>query len=185
MHFDRPRFSSRWWKLILWLGSILVICGFFLLILAFILPRKNTNVNASNTSNPSSVIFMDPQALAYNDHLETSRSIGLFLVVFGGILFTLSLLIPTFCHTWCATGDTNDETDPLKVTQSRFSRLSKRALFFLVPNGGVSERTSSPCRKPDQNDSAQLSSESIENDHGWNCSSTDTLILSCSSHSVN
>jgi hypothetical protein len=60
-------------------------------------------------------MIIDRQALAYNANLDTSHLIGICLVVAGGILFTLSLLMPTFCHMWCATGESNDETDPLKV----------------------------------------------------------------------
>ena len=107
---NRPRFSSRWWKICLWLGILLVTFGFFLLLIGFILPRKKIDVDSTNSQ-----IIVDRQAIAYNDHLDTSRLIGICLVVTGGILFTLSLLMPTFCYMWCATGDSNDETDPLKV----------------------------------------------------------------------
>lgn len=86
----------------------------FLLLIGFLLPRKKINVGNSSSVN-SEVIIVDRQALAYNANLDTSRLIGICFVVVGGILFTLSLLMPTFCFMWCATGDSNDETDPLKV----------------------------------------------------------------------
>jgi hypothetical protein len=112
---NRPRFSSRWWKVLLWFGTFLVLSGFFLLLIGFILPRKKIDVDSSSSSN-SQVIIVDRQAQAYNTNLDSSRLIGTCLIVAGGILFTLSLLMPTFCHMWCATGDSNDETDPLKLT---------------------------------------------------------------------
>ncbi|CAF3511297.1 unnamed protein product [Rotaria sp. Silwood1] len=111
---NHPRFSSRWWKILLWFGTSLVICGFFLLIIGFVLPRKRINADESLSQN-SQIMIVDRQALAYNANLETCRLIGICCVVGGGILFTLSLLMPTFCHMWCATGDSNDETDPLKL----------------------------------------------------------------------
>ena len=115
-----------------------MICGFFLILIGLILPHKKVDVDDASP-NPSRVILVDQQAVDYNTHLKTSHLIGISLVVFGGILFTLSLLIPTFCHMWCEGDDANDEADPLKVTQSRFSRLSECALLFLAPNGSVSE----------------------------------------------
>ncbi|CAF3430870.1 unnamed protein product [Rotaria socialis] len=111
---NRPRFSSRWWKIILWFGMLLVISGIFLLLIGFILPRKKINVDDLSSAN-SRVIIVDRQALAYNANLDTSRLLGVCFVVVGGILFTLSLVMPTFCYMWCATGDSNDETDPLKL----------------------------------------------------------------------
>jgi hypothetical protein len=95
------------------LGTLLVLSGFFLLLIGFILPRKKIDSSSSN----SQIIIVDRQAMAYNANLDNSHLIGICFVVSGGILFTLSLLMPTFCHMWCATGDTNDETDPLKVFQ--------------------------------------------------------------------
>jgi hypothetical protein len=115
---NRPRFSSRWWKITVWLGILLVIFGFFLLLIGFILPRKKIDVNDSSSTD-SQIIIVDRQALKYNEHLDASRLIGICLVVTGGILFTLSLLMPTFCYMWCATGDSNDETDPLKVGKKK------------------------------------------------------------------
>lgn len=111
---NRPRFSSRWWKILLWIGTLLVISGIFLLLISFILPRKKINVDDISSSN-SQIMIIDRQALAYNANLDTTRLIGICFVIVGGILFTLSLLMPTFCHMWCANGDSNDETDPLKV----------------------------------------------------------------------
>lgn len=116
MKFDRPRFSSRWWKITLWFGSILVILGFFLLLIGLFLPRKQVNVE--NSSVKSDLIIVDRQALAYNAKLDTSHLLGVCLVVVGGILFTFSLLLPTFCHMWCASGETNDESDPLRVRET-------------------------------------------------------------------
>lgn len=110
----RPKFSSRWWKVLLWIGSLLVLAGFFLLLIGFILPRKKINVDSASPSD-AQVMIIDRKALDYNTNLDTSHLIGICLVVAGGILFTFSLLMPTFCHMWCATGDSNDETDPLKV----------------------------------------------------------------------
>jgi uncharacterized membrane protein len=121
---NRPRFSSRWWKLMLWFGSFLVFSGFFLLLIGFILPHKKIDVD----SNQSQVMIVDRQALNYNEHLDTSHLIGICLVVIGGILFTFSLLMPTFCHMWCATGDSNDETDPLKV----YFQLKFNLFYFLI-----------------------------------------------------
>ena len=109
------RFSSRWWKYLLWLGSSLVLLGFCLLVVAFALPRKAIDVNADSPSSPSSVIIIDRQALNYNAHLDASRLLGIAFVVGGGIFFAFALLLPTFCHVWCASGDATDETDPLKV----------------------------------------------------------------------
>lgn len=125
-----PRFSSRWWKVMLWLGSLFVLSGFFLLLIGFLLPRKKINVDDASSSNPP-VMIVDRQALDYNAKLDQSHLVGISLVVAGGILFTLSLLLPTFCHMWCASGETNDETDPLKV------RLRLHAEQSHV-NGGVS-----------------------------------------------
>jgi hypothetical protein len=113
---NRPKFSSRWWKIILWFGTLLVLSGLFLLLIGFILPQKKINVGSSSSSQ-SEVMIIDRQALAYNANLDISHLIGICFVVAGGILFTLSLLMPTFCHMWCATGDSNDETDPLKVAK--------------------------------------------------------------------
>ena len=113
---NRPKFSSRWWKFLLWIGSVLVLAGFFLLLIGFILPRKKINVD-SGSSTDTQVMIIDRKALDYNTNLDTSHLIGICLVVIGGILFTFSLLMPTFCHMWCATGDSNDETDPLKVRE--------------------------------------------------------------------
>jgi hypothetical protein len=98
----------------LWCGSLLVLSGFFLLLIGFILQRKKIDVELSTPSNPQ-VMIVDREALIYNKHLDTSHLLGICLVVAGGILFTFSLLMPTFCHMWCAAGDANDETDPLKV----------------------------------------------------------------------
>lgn len=140
----RPRFSSRWWKILLWLGSILVLAGLFLLLIGLILPRKKINVDLSSSSSASSdsqVIIVDRQALAYNTNLDTSHLIGVCLVVVGGILFTLSLLMPTFCHMWCANGDGNEETDPLRVRQARRSSFfaTTPSFFSSVPvaNGSL------------------------------------------------
>jgi drug/metabolite transporter (DMT)-like permease len=119
---QRPRFSSRWWKIILWFGSLLVISGFVLLLIGFILPQKQVNVDDSSSRN-SQVIIVDRQALAFNANLDATHLIGICLVIAGGILFTLSLLMPTFCHMWCATGDSNDETDPFKVFFSKLFLL--------------------------------------------------------------
>ena len=109
-----PRFSSRWWKILLWIGSIFVLFGFFLLLIGFILPRKKINVEDTSSTN-SPVMIVDRQALEYNAKLDKSHLIGICLVVAGGIVFTFSLLMPTFCYMWCASGEANDETDPLKV----------------------------------------------------------------------
>lgn len=111
---NRPRFSSRWWKVLLWFGTILVIIGFFLLLIGFMLPRKKIDVDTPLTKD-SETMIIDRQALNYNTHLDTSHFIGICLVIAGGILFTASLLMPTFCSMWCAVGDSNDETDPLKI----------------------------------------------------------------------
>jgi hypothetical protein len=67
----------------------------------------------------SDVLIIDRKALDFNTHLDTSHFFGISLVVVGGVLFTLSLLLPTFCHMWCANNDSNDETDPLKVKNRR------------------------------------------------------------------
>ena len=63
------------------------------------------------------MIIIDRHALAYNAHLDASRLLGIALVIIGGIGFTLSLLIPTFCHMWCASEDFTDQTDLLKVDE--------------------------------------------------------------------
>jgi len=111
----RPKFSSRWWKLLLWFGSFLVLFGFFLLLIGFFLPRKKINVDSDVSKVNSQILIIDRKALSYNTNLDASHLFGICLVVTGGVLFTLSLLIPTFCHMWCANGDLNDEIDPLKV----------------------------------------------------------------------
>lgn len=111
---SRPRFSSRWWKILLWIGSIVVIAGLSLLLIGFLLPRKREQLEDSSSNDPE-VIIVDRQALAYNAHLDTSHLVGVCLVLFGGVLFAASLLMPTFCHMWCANSDTHDETDPLRV----------------------------------------------------------------------
>ncbi|CAF0889615.1 unnamed protein product [Rotaria sordida] len=129
---SRPRFSSRWWKITLWFGTFLVICGFFLLLIGFILPRKKINVDESLSSN-SQIMIVDRQALAYNANLETCRLAGICFVVVGGILFTLSLLMPTFCYMWCATGDSNDETDPLKLKMEASSGEQVTPVISSVP----------------------------------------------------
>jgi len=115
---NRPKFSSRWWKVLLWLGSFFVGFGILLLMIGFILPRKKIEIdnNGSLTkSETSHIITIDRQALAYNSQLDTSRLAGICFVVLGGFLFVLSLLLPTFCHMWCASSDTNDEVDPFKM----------------------------------------------------------------------
>jgi hypothetical protein len=111
----RPKFSSRWWKFLLCFGSILVLSGLFLLVIGFFLPRKKINVDSDISTVNSQILIIDRKALSYNTNLDTSHLLGICFVVIGGVLFTLSLLIPTFCHMWCASGDLNDETDPLKV----------------------------------------------------------------------
>lgn len=111
---NRSKFSSRWWKVLLWLGTILVLIGFFLLLIGFMLPRKKIDVETP-LAEDSETMIVDRQALNYNANLDLSHFIGICLVVMGGILFTSSLLMPTFCYMWCAAGDSNDETDPLKV----------------------------------------------------------------------
>lgn len=111
---NRPKFSSRWWKVLLWLGTILVLIGFFLLLIGFMLPRKKIDVETP-LAEDSETMIVDRQALNYNANLDLSHFIGICLVVMGGILFTSSLLMPTFCYMWCAAGDSNDETDPLKI----------------------------------------------------------------------
>ncbi|CAF2598619.1 unnamed protein product [Rotaria sp. Silwood2] len=112
----RPKFSSHWWKLLLWFGSFLVLFGFSLLLIGFFLPRKKINVDTQLSSSDSQVIIIDRQAIAYNTNLDRSHLFGICLVVTGGALFTSSLIMPTFCHMWCAaSGDSNDETDPLKL----------------------------------------------------------------------
>ena len=123
---SRPRFSSRWWKILLWIGSIVVIAGLTLLLIGFLLPRKREQLEDSSSSDPE-VIIVDRQALAYNAHLDTSHLVGVCLVLFGGVLFAASLLMPTFCHMWCANSDTHDETDPLRVRID----LKKSDLFGL------------------------------------------------------
>jgi len=135
----RPRFSSRWWKLILWLSILLVLSGFFLLLIGFILPQKKINIDDSASSNPQ-IMIVDRQALAYNANLNKSHLIGICLVVAGGILFTLSLLMPTFCHMWCASGEVNDETDPLKVMKTKNRKnifILKFNFLYLVKNGSI------------------------------------------------
>ncbi|CAF1406180.1 unnamed protein product [Adineta ricciae] len=73
-------------------------------------------INVEDTSSTNSpIMIVDRQALEYNAKLDKSHLIGICLVVAGGILFTFSLLMPTFCHMWCASGEANDETDPLKL----------------------------------------------------------------------
>jgi len=111
----RRKFSSRWWKLLLWFGSFLVFFGLFLLVIGFILPRKKINVDSDVSTINSQILIIDRKALSYNTNLDSSHLFGICLVVTGGVLFTLSLLIPTFCHMWCANEDLNDETDSLKV----------------------------------------------------------------------
>lgn len=125
----RPKFSSRWWKIVLWIGSLFVLAGFFLLLIGFILPRKKISVDSSLTTD-SQVMIIDRQALDYNAKLDTSHLIGICLVVAGGILFTFSLLMPTFCHMWCATGESNDETDPLKVIERFEIQLNYLREYF-------------------------------------------------------
>jgi hypothetical protein len=114
------KFSSRWWKLILWSGSFLVLLGFFLLLIGFFLPRKQINVEPDASLANSQVIIVDRQALAYNSNLDTSHLFGVCFIVAGGVLFALSLLMPTFCHMWCASEESNEETDPLKVDRKNF-----------------------------------------------------------------
>ncbi|CAF0930348.1 unnamed protein product [Adineta steineri] len=130
--YNRPRFSSRWWKIILWIGTLLVLSGLFLLLIGFMLPRKNTNVDEPSSSNPE-FITVDRDAIAYNSKLDRSHSIGICLVVAGGILFTLSLLLPTFCHMWCASGDATDETDPLKFRMETSSGSEQTIPVRSVP----------------------------------------------------
>ncbi len=132
----RPRFSSRWWKLILWLSILLVLSGFFLVLIGFILPQKKINIDDSSSSDPE-IMIVDRQALAYNANLNKSHLIGICLVVAGGILFTLSLLMPTFCHMWCASGEVNDETDPLKVMKTKNIFSLKFKFLYLVKNGSI------------------------------------------------
>jgi hypothetical protein len=114
------------------LGILLVLSGFFLLLIGFILARKKINVDdSSSSSSDSQVIIVDRQALAYNANLDKSHLIGICLVVAGGILFTFSLLMPTFCHMWCASGESTDETDPLKVLEKELFRFLNEFLFSI------------------------------------------------------
>ncbi|UJR38402.1 hypothetical protein I4U23_031071 [Adineta vaga] len=136
----RPRFSSRWWKIILWIGTLLVLLGFFLLLISFILPRKKINVDETSSSD-SPVMIVDRQALDYNAKLDKSHLIGISLVVAGGILFTFSLLMPTFCHMWFASADTNDETDPLKL------RMEVSNSEQSIPVRSVPKSVQPSCRK--------------------------------------
>jgi hypothetical protein len=53
---------------------------------------------------------------------------GICLIVAGGILFALSLLIPTFCYMWCDNEDLNDETESLKVKRKLFVGKNKFVL---------------------------------------------------------
>jgi hypothetical protein len=110
------------------LGSFLVIFGFFLLLIGFFFPRKKINVESNLSQIDSEVLIIDRKALDYNTHLDTSEFFGISFVVAGGILFTFSLLIPTFCHMWCTNNDSNDETDPLKVELKKNFMLNK--FFF-------------------------------------------------------
>ncbi len=87
-------------------------------------------------------MIVDRQALAYNANLNKSHLIGICLVVAGGILFTLSLLMPTFCHMWCASGEVNDETDPLKVMKTKTRKnifILKFKFVYLVKNGSIKQ----------------------------------------------
>ncbi|CAF0956611.1 unnamed protein product [Rotaria sordida] len=129
-----PKFSSHWWKLPLWFGSFLVLFGFSLLLISFFLPRKQINVDSQLSSSDSQVIIIDRQAIAYNKNLDKSHLFGICLVVAGGALFTLSLIVPTFCHMWCATsGDSNDETDPLQL------RMELSSDETVLPVGSISK----------------------------------------------
>lgn len=123
------KFSSRWWKHLLCAGSFLVFVGLCLLVIAFAVPRKAIDVNAGDSP---SVIIIDRHALAYNTHLDASRVLGIALVIIGGIGFTLALLMPTFCHMWCASEDFTEETNPLKVNQREGNHTQHLDLLLLL-----------------------------------------------------
>jgi hypothetical protein len=128
--FDRRKFSSRWWKLLLCFGSFLVLFGLFLLLIGFILPRKKINVDSTINSQ---IIIIDRKALSYNTNLDRSHLVGICLVVIGGILFTLSLLIPTFCHMWCASEDLRFIES--KIKENFWFIKMNYSYFFIVENG--------------------------------------------------
>jgi len=110
----KKKFSSRWWKFSLWFGTICVSLGFLIILVGFLFPRKKIEI-----SSDAELITVDRQALEYNQNLDFCRLFGISLFVFGGIIFTISLFLPTFCHMYCSSGSDQDEqnmyADPFKV----------------------------------------------------------------------
>lgn len=58
--------------------------------------RKQIHIKSNLSTINSNILIIVRKAISYNTNLDNSHLLGISLVIIGGILFALTLLIPTF-----------------------------------------------------------------------------------------
>ena len=125
-------FFNRWWKFLFWFSLFLILIGLFLLVLNYILPRKQININSRIYANQPHVIIVDRQALAYNTYLNRFHIYGLGFILFGSILFIIPLLVTILIGIWYTRNKCNDEVFSFKVTMNCNKIAKKWKLKCLI-----------------------------------------------------
>lgn len=102
------------WMLTFAIGMTALLTGSSLLVFGFLSTEKEVIVDKFEDQTE----IIDKYAIQYNHYIESCRALGLFLFIIGGIIVSISLILPSFlCYRECLIKEDDwDETD--------FSRLS-------------------------------------------------------------
>lgn len=114
------------WMFLFAIGMIALLTGSSLLVFGFLSTEKEVIVDKFEDQTE----IIDKYAIQYNHYIESCRALGLFLFIIGGIIVSISLILPSFlCYRECLFKEDDwDETNFFNLS-SNYNPEKRRIEF--------------------------------------------------------
>ncbi|RNA41939.1 neurensin-1 [Brachionus plicatilis] len=115
------------WMFVFGMGMVALLTGTSLLAFGFLSQQKKVIVDKFEDKTE----IIDKYAIEYNQYIESCRAFGLFLFIIGGIVVSISLILPSFvCYRQCLQPqDDCGQTQFTSFSSSNFNSEKKRIEF--------------------------------------------------------
>lgn len=113
----RPRCTSIWWKVFVWIGANFLVFGIIGVLVGYLVPQRS--IFKDDLKLADDVKVLDRGAIEFNYTLYVFKLVGLVLFCIGGLTLAVALLFPSFLYHYCEVYDDRErrgESDPIRVS---------------------------------------------------------------------
>lgn len=114
------------WMFLFAIGMIALLTGSSLLVFGFFSTEKQVIVDKFDDHTQ----IIDKYAIQYNEYIESCRAFGLFLFIIGGIIVSISLILPSFlCYRQCLYKEDDFDDISFNLSSSSYNPEKRRIEF--------------------------------------------------------